>query len=219
MFIAIVPAYNEAHRISSVVLSLLHHVDEVVVVDDGSTDMTAEQAGAAGATVLCHEINRGQGAALETGQQFARDRGASYVLHFDGDGQFSVSDIAPAWQYLKEKQADILFGSRFLDQRSEIPFIKKRILLPVAKLINRLYSRMPLTDAHNGFRIFSKKALQQIRLSQDRMAHATEIIMLVRRHNLCYVEFPVKVTYYEYGQGVEGGMRVLRDLLVGKFLK
>ena len=219
MIIAIVPAYNEKKRIGSVVRSLFEHVDKVVVVDDASKDSTAAIARDAGAVVLSHGINRGQGAALETGHAYARKVEADFVLHFDGDGQFDVGDIVPGLEKLKNSKADILFGSRFLDSRSQIPFLKKYILLPIGKIINRILAGIYLTDAHNGFRILNKKALQNLKITQDGMAHATEILVLAKKYNLQYIEYPVKVTYHEYGQRAVGGLKILRDLFMSRFVK
>ncbi len=218
MFLAIVPAYNEEERIGSVVRSLFGHVDEIVVVDDCSKDGTRKQAREAGAVVIRHKINRGQGATLETGHEYARKHGAEYVLHFDGDNQFDALDINPALQKMREKEADVLLGSRFLDDRSRIPWFKKHILLPLGRLVSRAFGGIKLTDVHNGFRILNKNALDKIRIKQDRMAHASEIPELIKRHGLKYIEFPVKVTYHEYGQRAVGGLKVLKDLFFGKFL-
>lgn len=219
MFLALVPAYNEEHAIGSVVRSLFGMVDEVVVIDDGSTDRTVEEALAAGATVLVHEINRGQGAALETGHTYARQRDAEYVIHFDADGQFHVDDIAPALTHMKQSRADILFGSRFLDTRSNMPFLKKYLIAPIGRAVNWLFGGLRLSDAHNGFRILNKKALEHIEITHDKMAHATEIPVLTAKHGLSYVEFPVKVTYHEYGQSGLAGFSILKDLLIGKFFQ
>ncbi|PIZ95056.1 MAG: glycosyltransferase family 2 protein [Candidatus Magasanikbacteria bacterium CG_4_10_14_0_2_um_filter_37_12] len=219
MFLAIVPAYNEEKRIGSVVQSLFEHVDKVLVVDDCSEDNTFEESKKAGAVVLHHKINCGQGAALETGHEYARRNKAEYVLHFDGDGQFDTNDIIPALQKIKEKKADVLLGSRFLDNRSKIPWFKKYILLPVAQQVGRVFGGLKLTDAHNGFRILNINALKKIRITQDRMAHASQIPELIQKYNLNYVEFPVKVTYHEYGQCTVGGLRIMRDLIIGKFIK
>lgn len=219
MFIAIVPAFNEEKNIGSVVRSLFGHVDQVVVVDDCSFDRTAEEAKVAGAVVLQHEINRGQGAALETGHAYARQAGAKYVIHFDGDGQFSVEDIRPALEHLQKNNADVLLGSRFLDNRSNVPWFKKNILHPLAKLINRLFGGLYLSDVHNGFRILSEKALVHIEISQDRMAHATEIPYLIRKHQLRYTEFPVQVIYKEYGQSGLSGFAIVKDLFLDKFIR
>ena len=218
MLVALVPAYNEAKHIGSVVRNLFQHVDEVVVIDDGSGDQTAVQARAAGATVLRHRLNRGQGASLQTGHEYAKRCRASYVLHFDGDGQFSVDDIAPALAYIQKQQADILFGSRFLGTASDIPWFKRYVILPIARWVDWMFGAVRLSDAHNGFRILNRRAIETITITQDTMAHATEIPQQVRRHSLRYVEFPVKVMYREYGQGLSGGIKVMKDLIMGLFV-
>jgi len=219
MFFAIIPAYNEEDRISGVIEGLRGHVDRVVVVDDASVDCTVQRAQKAGATVLRHKINRGQGAALQTGHAYARKHGAEHVIHFDGDGQFDVLDIGPALRRLKKSGVDVVLGSRFLDNRSNMPWFKKNILHPIGRVINKLFSGLHLSDVHNGFRVLNKKALEKIVITQDRMAHATEIPALIKKHNLSYIEFPVKVTYHEYGQRASGGVQVLKDLIFGKFVR
>lgn len=219
MFIAIVPAYNESKRIAHVVSKLTTHVDEVVVVDDCSSDNTATLAKNAGATVLRHQINRGQGAALETGHSYARDNNATYVLHFDGDGQFDVDDIGPALEVLKNKDVDIVLGSRFLGKSEGLPWTKKHIIWPIGRLFDRSIGAVALSDSHNGFRILTKQALDVIRITQDRMAHASEIPKLIKKHRLSFEEVPVSVRYYEYGQRATDGIQVIRDLLLGSFLK
>ena len=219
MFVAVVPAYNEEKKIGSVVQSLFGHVDKVVVVDDSSKDNTSENAIQAGAIVLQHKINRGQGAALQTGHDYALKLNADYVLHFDGDGQFDVMDIEPALDKMKEKKVDILFGSRFLDDRTKIPWFKKYILFPPAKLFNKIFGGVNLTDIHNGFRILNRKALSSLKIEQDRMAHATEIPARAKKLGLKYIEFPVKVTYHRYGGGLTHGLGVVKDLLLGRFLE
>ncbi len=217
MFIAIVPAFNEEKRITEVISNLLTIVNEVVVVDDCSSDLTAEKAVSAGATVLRHKINLGQGAALETGHEYARKKRADFVLHFDGDGQFCPEDILPALKHLKEKNLDILLGSRFLDTRTNIPFVKKYFLFPVSKIIDKFFTGLKLSDVHNGFRILNKTALEKIRIRQNKMAHATEIVGQIKIHKLNYGEFPIKVIYYETGQGFFGGLKIIKDLFLSKF--
>lgn len=219
MFLAIVPAYNEAERVGSVVRSLLAFVDDVVVVDDGSIDGTADVAKDAGAIVLSHKINRGQGAALETGHAYARSAGAAHVLHFDADGQFSVEDIPSALSALQEADADVLFGTRYGEKESNIPWTKRYILGPIGRIVDRIFGSVRLSDAHNGFRILTKKALDDVRIRQSGMAHASEIPALVKKHNLSYIEVPVSVTYHEYGQGIRGGITVVKDLFFGVFSK
>lgn len=219
MFIAIVPAFNEEKNIAAVVSQLLTVVDQVIVVDDCSSDQTQLRATQAGAVVLRHALNRGQGAALETGHVYARKHKADYIIHFDGDDQFDVADVLPALHALQKNNADVLFGSRFLDERSHLPFSKKYIILPLGRLLlDRWFFGIRLSDAHIGFRILNKKALDLIQITQDRMAHATQIPALVRQHQLSYIEFPVKVTYHEYGQGIKAIPKIMYDLFIGRFL-
>lgn len=217
--LAVVPAFNEQRKIQKVVSDLIPFVDEVLVIDDGSVDMTAQKAKGAGASVLIHKINRGQGAALQTGHQYALAKNFDHVLHFDGDGQFDTGQIKPALEFLKKKKVDILLGSRFLDKKSNIPFLKKNLLLPIGRVIDRLSGAVRLTDAHNGFRILTKKALQKIVITQDRMAHATQIPVLIKKNDLDYVEYPVTVEYSEYGQGLKGGLAILKDLFFDNFVR
>lgn len=217
MFVAIVPAYNEEVRVGSVVRDLLPHVDRVVVVDDGSCDATGAVAESAGAYVLRHRINRGQGAALETGHEYARRVGATHVLHFDADGQFSATDIFKARQPLEHDTVDIVFGTRAHKDVHRMPWTKRYIIHPLARIVDRVFGGVRLSDAHNGFRLFNARALEVLRLSHRGMAHASEIPALVKKHELRYVEIPVSVIYHEYGQRMSGGIAVVRDLILGKF--
>jgi glycosyltransferase involved in cell wall biosynthesis len=189
----------------------------IIVIDDGSKDETAVEAQKAGATVIRHKINRGQGAALETGDEYARSVGALKVVHFDADGQFNPSDIAAGIKVMNEKGVDVIFGSRFLDSRSKIPWFKKHVLLKVARWINYVFSGILLSDAHNGFRIFNQNALSKIVFKHDRMSHNTEILKIVKRSGLKYAEVPVEVRYSDYGQGLFGGVKIIYDLLIGIF--
>lgn len=219
MIVAVVSAYNEGKTIAGVVKKLLSCVDTVLVVDDASQDDTYEQARQAGAVVLRHKINRGQGAALETGHTYARTLKADFVVHFDGDGQFDPTEVLPAIEALKTSGADILLGSRFLDTYSVIPFSKRFIVLPLARLFDRVFSGLSLTDSHNGFRVFNNKALHALKLTQDRMAHASEVPALIKKHGLKYIEFPVTVRYVEYGQQARGAFHIIKDTLTGLFLR
>ncbi len=220
MIFVIVPAYNEEQRIGQVIKDLLaQKFENIVVIDDASTDQTAQIAAQAGATVLQHAINRGQGAALQTGDTYALEHDATVVVHFDADGQFNAADISGALASMQAQSADVVFGSRFLDTRSQIPWTKRHIILPVSRLINKLLTGLRLTDAHNGFRILSRKALEKIHISQDRMAHNSDIVRQVKEQDLSFIEHPVEVKYFEYGQNIGGGFKVLQDIITAKFLK
>ena len=216
MFI-IVPAYNEEKRIGRVVRGLFEQgLTSVVVVDDGSTDRTGDIARDGGAVVLRHAVNRGQGAALETGNEYARQQGADYVVHFDGDGQFNPADIMAAVKLLRERNLDLVIGSRFLDTRSRVPWFKRHVVLPISRWINFLFTGLALTDVHNGFRILSSRALQQIVITHDGMAHNSEIIAQIKKQHLAFAEHPVEVQYHEYGQGVRGGLKIVWDLIFSR---
>lgn len=228
MVFIILPAHNEEKNIGRVIRGLVYNTDyadvgedyadmKIVVIDDGSMDKTGEIARQEGATVIRHEINRGQGAALQTGDEYALAQGAETIVHFDADGQFNPADIVPALKLIQEGKADVVFGSRFLDGRTKMPRIKRRIILPISRWINFVFTGVWLTDAHNGFRVLNRAAAEKINITQDRMAHNSEIVAQIKKNNFRFVEIPVEVVYHEYGQGVSGGVRILIDLLLGKF--
>lgn len=220
MILVVIPAYNEEKNIGRVIRGLFEHgFENILVVDDGSTDSTGEAARLSGASVIRHRINRGQGAALETGNEFARRSGVEIVVHFDADGQFNPADVRPAIERMKNGFYDVILGSRFMDSRSRVPWFKKYFILPCARIVNRIFCGIKLSDAHNGFRLLNKNALDKIRIIQAGMAHNSEIVAAIRDHKLKYTETPVEVTYKEYGQGLVGGIKILKDLLISKFIK
>ena len=147
--------------------------------------------------VLRHLINRGQGAALQTGLDFALRRQAQYIVTFDADGQHRVEDIAALLAPISAGECEITLGSRFLGEALDMP-ATRRITLRLAVLFTRMVSRVPLTDAHNGLRAFSRQAGRQIRISMDRMAHASEIIDSIRQSGLPFREIPVQIRYTAY---------------------
>lgn len=215
MFI-VIPAYDEAKNIGQVVREIyqIHPQARVVVVDDGSIDETGQLAREAGAAVLRHLINRGQGAALATGTEYALAQGAQIIIHFDADGQFEPMEINQAADLVRSGQAEAALGSRFLQKQSanKIPLTKKYLILPLARFVNFLFTGLWLSDAHNGFRALSRRAAELIQIRQDRMAHNSEIIQQIKKHHLTFQEVPVTVNYHCYGQGFFSGLRVLKDL-------
>lgn len=212
----VIPAWNEEKNIHTVVPQVKPLVDEVVVVNDGSRDNTAHRAQEQGAVVLSHPLNRGQGAALETGNQYCLQQGADIIVHFDADGQFLARQIKDVTSPLLSGEADVVFGSRFLEQNSHIPWKKKRIILPLAKVVNRIIIGADLTDPQNGFRAFSRQAAPYIHIEQDEMAHCSEIIHKAFRNRLRIKEVPVTVIYNEPGQSFKGGIKIIKDLLLAK---
>ena len=218
----VMPAFNEGAAIGTVIAALLPHYPRVVVVDDGSRDRTAERALAAGATVLRHPLNRGQGAALQTGIRYAVDQGARCVVTFDSDGQHRPEDIPRLVEPIAQGRAEIALGSRFLGTAGSVP-LRRRLLLKGAVLFTRLTSGVALTDAHNGLRAFSRQAADRIDIRLDRMAHASELIDQIRRMGLPYEEVPVTVRYTDYsmakGQRASGAVKIVLDYFVGRILR
>ena len=213
----VIPLYNEATVIAGVIEGLLPSFANVVCIDDGSSDGGGEVAHAAGARLVSHPINMGQGAALQTGFEYALERGAKFVVTFDADGQHRVIDAATMVQRARDEDLAIVFGSRFLDDRTN-PGLLKKIVLKTAVAVTNWTTKTRLTDAHNGLRVIRQDALRRIRLKQDRMAHGTEIIAQLGRTKLPYAEEPVEVLYTDYskakGQSLLNSVNILIDLII-----
>jgi glycosyltransferase involved in cell wall biosynthesis len=214
----VVPAYCEAGVIAGTVAGLLSVCPNVVVIDDGSADATAEQACAAGAAVVRHPVNLGQGAALQTGIVYALQQGARFIATFDADGQHRPQDIAAMLDTLRGDSLEIVLGSRFLGQAEDLPPLR-RAVLKAAVLFTRLTTGLKVTDTHNGLRVMTADAARQLNLVQDRMAHASEMLAQIAALKLTYKEVPVTVSYSDYslqkGQRLSGAFRVLADLVIG----
>ncbi len=212
----VVPLYNEAQVVGDVIRQALEVFPNIVCVDDGSSDDSAAQAEAAGAIVVRHPINLGQGAALRTGLDYAlQDAGAQYFVTFDSDGQHRLEDALAMVQRLDSEPLDIVVGSRFLDGRTK-PGLLKKIVLRLAVLFEGLTTGVKLTDAHNGLRALNRHAASTVRIQQNRMAHASEIVAEIGRNKLRYAEQPVHVIYTDYsrskGQSIWNSVNILNDL-------
>jgi glycosyltransferase involved in cell wall biosynthesis len=218
----VIAAFNEAAVIGRVVALLRAAGWNVVVIDDGSRDATGRQAEAAGATVLRHPVNLGQGAALRTAFAFVLSRtDAEFIVTYDADGQHTPEQVPPMLEPLRDGSAEVTLGSRFLRKADAagIP-ASRRLLLKAATALARRTTGLALTDTHNGLRGFTRSALQRMVLQQDRMAHASEIQHEIARLRLRYVEVPVRVSYTEYslakGQRFLSAVSVLWDLVIAK---
>jgi polyprenyl-phospho-N-acetylgalactosaminyl synthase len=214
----VIPAFNEEKTISEVVNKVKSLVDNIVVVDDGSSDHTAEIAISAGAVVLQHPLNRGQGAALETGNQYALAKGAEVIFHFDADGQFFVEDIPAVLEPLIKGEVDAVLGSRFLEKKSKLPFLKEKVLMPIARLVNRLLFGIILTDPQSGFRAATAEVWKKIKIKQDGMAHCSEIIAKIFKNKLRVREVSISVRYDDFGLRFGGGVRIFKDLLLASLM-
>lgn len=217
-----VPAYNEATSVAAVVRSLRLEGYNVVVVDDASEDATAEMARSAGATVLQHSQNLGQGGALQTGIAFCLRRGARFICTFDADGQHRVEDIQRMLDCLIRQRLDVVLGSRFLGDSPGISALR-RLLLKMAVLFTWAHSGLKLTDAHNGLRLMRAEAAAKLVLRQQGMAHASEIIKEMARQKLAYGEIPVTILYTDYskakGQSGFNSIRIVMELIIGRMMR
>lgn len=219
----IIPSYNEGRVLKETILSLPKQYN-IVVVDDCSTESTEEMLKGLGIHFLRHEINLGQGAALQTGMTYALQQGAEVIIHFDADGQHDKNDIPKFIEKLVNNEFDIVLGSRFLDKDhvKSVP-VYKRVILKIAILVNGLVTGMWQSDAHNGFRAIKRSAAKLIYFKENRMAHASEILLLIKKHKLKYTEIPTHIVYTDYskqkGQPWHNSFNILIDLIINKILK
>ncbi|MEK9155228.1 MAG: glycosyltransferase family 2 protein [Patescibacteria group bacterium] len=213
--VAVIPAYNEGSRVAAAIADAKQYVDHVVVVDDCSSDETGLVAKSAGAIVLRHIINRGQGAALQTGTDYAlRTLVADVVVHFDADGQMMGGEIPMMVQPIASGEADVVLGSRFLGKEAlNMPFMR-RLMIRLGTLFTIVLSGIRVTDTHNGFRALSRTAAGDMRISLDRMAHASEILDLVKTKRLKYVERPVTISYS--AETLQKGQSTMKAILTAK---
>lgn len=218
----VVPLYNEAEVIGDVVSAAVRTFPNIVCVDDGSRDESAGRAEAAGAVVVRHPVNLGQGAALQTGFEYAlQDPSMRYVVTFDADGQHQVSDVEAMLARIRQGDVDVVFGSRFLDDRNEAGALK-RVVLRAAVAWTNLTTSTELTDAHNGLRVLSRPVVERINITQNRMAHASEIVAQIGSMSLAgrtvrYAEEPVHILYTDYskakGQSIWNAVNILAELI------
>lgn len=212
----VVPLFNEAQVIGGVIEAALESFPNIVCVDDASSDSSADAARSAGAVVVRHPVNLGQGAAIRTGLDYAlQDHAAQYFVTFDSDGQHRVKDALLLVDALASRPLDVVIGSRFLDGRTKVSNLK-RVVLKLAVFFQRLTTGVQLTDAHNGLRAFNRMAASAIPIRQNRMAHASEIVATIGKLKLRYAELPVHVIYTDYsrskGQSVWNSVNILNDL-------
>lgn len=213
--VCVVPAFNTAGVLPKVIDNLRSRFNEIVLVNDGSRDKTAEVAESLGITVLHHLVNRGQGAALKTGTEYALSLGAEIIVHFDSDGQFLVEDAVRLVEIIEKGEADMVFGSRFFDKKTKMPFLKRYLIMPLARAVNRLFG-IRFTDPQSGFRVFNRSVALQLNWQQDRMAHCSEILATAHTLPIRLKEIPITVIYNEFGQTFGGGLRIIRDLLLAR---
>jgi glycosyltransferase involved in cell wall biosynthesis len=198
----VVPLYNEGTVIGDVVRSARETFPHIVCVDDGSSDESAVEAEAAGAVVIRHAL--------------AQPR-MRYVVTFDADGQHQVGDVLQMLTLARRDALDVVFGSRFLDDRTK-PSVLKKVVLRAAVGYTNLTTRTRLTDAHNGLRVISRDVVARLDITQNRMAHASEIVAQIGAMNVRYAESPVHILYTDYsqakGQSLWNAVNILAELIL-----
>jgi polyprenyl-phospho-N-acetylgalactosaminyl synthase len=215
----VVPAFNEASVIGDVVADIRSVFDHVVVVDDGSKDNTGDIALAAGAHVVPHPVNLGQGAAIQTGVEYARSQpGAQVFATFDADGQHRLKDVVRMIDRLSTDEVDLVVGTRFAEPTASKPPLLKRIILRAAALVSPSSRQLGLTDAHNGLRVFNKRVADRLNITMSGMSHASEFITLAVENGWRVAEEPVEILYTEYskskGQPLLNGVNIVFDGLL-----
>ncbi|MFT3876820.1 MAG: glycosyltransferase family 2 protein [Propioniciclava sp.] len=217
----VIPVYNEGQVVGEVIERVRAHYTHVVCVNDCSSDDSAAQIVAAGGYLVDHPINMGQGAALQTGFEFARViPGIRYAVTFDADGQHRLEDVARMLEVIEEKGTDFVLGSRFLGTEAVGMSGGKRWLLRAAIAFSNATSGVHLTDTHNGLRVFTKRVLDEIQLTIPDMGHASEILEIIRSHRYTYTEVPVEIIYTDYsrakGQSMINAVNIAFDTLLRK---
>lgn len=219
----IIPCYNEAAVIRSTITSVLRHGYSVVVVDDCSKDNSKRQLSGLPIYYLRHRVNMGQGAALQTGIDFAIKKGAKYFVTFDADGQHDSDDIPGMVAVLEKENADIVFGSRFLPGSKTNVSRSRSFALNMGRYINYFFSGILLSDSFNGMRLFSRRAVEKIKITENRMAHPVEILMLTAANKIKYAEYPVAIHYSDYSKGKglknKDGIKILVEIFLHKIFR
>ena len=214
----VVPVYNEAPVIADVIRDVRATFPNVVCVDDGSKDRSAEQIRLSGAHLVRHPVNLGQGAALQTGIDYARSQpGAQFFVTFDADGQHQVKDVEKMVERLRHEPLDIVLGTRFHGDTDHIPFLKRFVLKTVV-LLSPALRKLKLTDAHNGLRAFNRTVAEGMNITLNGMGHASQIVERIAHEDWRVAEEPVTILYTEYsmakGQSLINGVNILFDALL-----
>ena len=211
---AILPAYNEEVSIGSVVLQTKKYADRIIVVDDGSSDRTAEVAEMAGAEVIRHPQNRGKGAALKTG--FEALNGTGVVVTIDTDGQHDPADIPRLVAPILQGEADMVNGSRYLNGNKKDTPMYRRVGQKVLDTATNFDAGLSVTDSQSGFRAFSGRAKDVFRFHQNGLAIESEMLADAAAAGLRITEVEIGVRYDVDGSSehpVTHGVRVLLKVL------
>ncbi|MEM3585716.1 MAG: glycosyltransferase family 2 protein [Candidatus Jordarchaeaceae archaeon] len=200
------PAYNEEKTVAKVVEGALKSTDGVIVIDDGSTDDTYNEAIRAGATVVRHSRNLGKGAALKTGFKKALEMGADIIVVLDADGQHNPEEIPKLLKTMVRENSDVVVGSRFLGSIKGMPRIRILSNTLTTKIL-RLYFGLPITDSQSGYRAYKRRLLEEVEFSATRFSAETEILVDAKRKGFKISEVEIQTIYGEE----KSKMRVFED--------
>ena len=219
----IIPVYNEAKVIRGVVEEVRKHFKYVVCVNDGSQDSSAIETVKAKGILVDHPINMGQGAALQTGIEFALTiPKIKYFVTYDADGQHRLKDVESMLKVIRNGKYDIILGSRFMGEAKNISSTKK-VILKMGVTFSNLTSGVRLTDTHNGLRVFNRTVAENLNIRMADMSHASEIIEKIGKKKFRYTEVPVVIEYTDYsrskGQSVINAINIGFDAMLRKIFK
>ena len=191
-----IPAFNEEKNIGKVIISLKKIVNDIIVCDDGSTDLTKEIAEGLGAKVISHKKNMGYGEAIKSIFNEAKKNETDILVTFDADGQHRSEDIKNLTKPIIDQQAEIVIGSRFLKNETNMPNYRKVGVKVLTKVTN-MSIKENLTDSQSGLRAYQKKVLQNISLTDSGMGISTEILIKSHQKEFRIVEVPIQILYGE----------------------
>jgi glycosyltransferase involved in cell wall biosynthesis len=189
-----IPAYNEEKNIASLLIKLKKISQDIIVCNDGSNDLTGKIAKELGATVIEHEKNLGYGSAIKSIFLKAHEINADILVTFDADGQHRIEDINVILEPIKNNLADIVIGSRFLNNNQEIPTYRKIGIKTITKLTN-ITGGTKITDSQSGFRAYNKKILDKIIPQESGMGISTEILIKAQKADFKITEVPIIILY------------------------
>ena len=213
----IIPLFNESKVLNEVIDKVQGTFKNIIVIDDGSTDNSYELLLKKDITLIRHPINLGQGAAIATGFEYVKKiENAFAVITFDADGQHSIDDAKKFAEAILNCDEEIIFGSRFLGNEKNIPYIKRNVL-KIATFFTNIITGMKLSDTHNGLKAIKKSCIKKIDLDINGYAFESQLIYQISKHRILYKEFPANIIYTDYsmskGQSIRNGFIIIEDLL------
>lgn len=216
----LVPVFNESKKIEEVISNLKKHFINIVAVNDGSDDNSLKVLKKLKVKVINHSHNLGQGASISSGLKYISSIKDIYaVITFDADGQHQTDDAVSFAKEILSSDVDIIFGSRFINHEKNIPFLKRKVLR-IVNFFTRYFSKINLSDSHNGLKAIKTSVIDKLEFKSNRYAFESEIIHSVSKNNLSYKELPTNILYTAYskkkGQKILNGFLILEDLLKAK---